>query len=87
MTKEYTIIDAAGLHARPASLLSQAASKFPHAIHIEYKDRKLTLKSILMVMSLGVPKGATIRIHVEGDSPETVYEKLEAVLHEHKLIA
>jgi phosphocarrier protein len=87
MTKEYTIVDEAGLHARPASLLSQAASKFPNPIYIEYKSRKLTLKSILMVMSLGVPKGALIKIHVDGENVEAVYEKLEAVLNEHKLIA
>lgn len=87
MTKEYTIIDEAGLHARPASLLSQTAAKFPNPIFIEHNGKKLTLKSILVVMSLGVPQGATIKLHVDGENQETVITALEAILIEHKLIA
>jgi len=86
MIKEFTIIDEAGLHARPASLLSQQASKFPNPIYIEYSGRKMTLKSILIVMSLGVPQGATIKLHVEGDNPEEVMAALEKILVDHQLI-
>lgn len=86
MRKEYTIVDEAGLHARPASLLVQEANKFPNEILIHFNGRSLTLKSIMAVMSLGVPQGATIAISVEGDNQTTVFAALEKVLVTHQLI-
>lgn len=86
MIKEFTIIDEAGLHARPASLLSQQASKFPNNIFIEYSGRKMTLKSILIVMSLGIPQGAKIKLYVEGENDSEVMAALEKILVDHQLV-
>ena len=86
MRREYKIIDEAGLHARPASLLVQTATKFPNDIFIEFKERKLTLKSIMAVMSLGVPQNSTIAIEVEGDNAVEVFGALESILEEHRLV-
>jgi phosphocarrier protein len=86
MKKEYTIIDEAGLHARPASLLVQTATKFPSEIFIEFNGKRLTLKSIMAVMSLGVPQGGVIAIDVEGDNPTEVFDALEKILNDHRLI-
>lgn len=86
MRKEYTIIDKAGLHARPASLLTQKASKYPNEITIEYKGRKMTLKSILVVMSLGVSQNTTIAIEVLGDNAEEILMELEQVLVSNELV-
>lgn len=86
MRKEYVIIDEAGLHARPASLLVQQATKFSNNIFIDYNGKKLTLKSIMAVMSLGVPQNATIAIEVEGDDALNVFDALEAILAQHNLI-
>lgn len=86
MRREYTIIDDAGLHARPASLLVKEATKFDNEIMIEFEDKKLTLKSIMAVMSLGVPKGSVIAIIVDGDDPDEVFNGLEKVLIEQNLI-
>jgi phosphocarrier protein len=86
MRREYTIIDDAGLHARPASLLVKEASRFENQIMIEFEEKKLTLKSIMAVMSLGVPKNSVIAIEVDGDNPDEVFNALEKVLVEHELI-
>jgi phosphocarrier protein len=86
MRREYKIIDEAGLHARPASLLVQAATKFSNNIFIEFKDKKLTLKSIMAVMSLGVPQNSTIAIEVEGENAKEVLQALENILEEHRLV-
>lgn len=86
MRREYKIIDEAGLHARPASLLVQEATKYPNDIFIEFKERKLTLKSIMAVMSLGVPQNSTIAIEVVGDDAVEVFAALENILEEHRLV-
>lgn len=64
--KVFTVTADSGIHARPATLLVQAASKFNSDIHLEYNGKKVNLKSIMGVMSLGVPKGAQIKITAEG---------------------
>ena len=86
MRREYKIIDEAGLHARPASLLVQAATKFSNNIYIEFKEKKLTLKSIMAVMSLGVPQNSTIAIEVEGENSKEVLQSLENILEDHRLV-
>lgn len=86
MIKKYIVKDEVGLHARPASILVQEAAKFPNDIFIIYKDKQVTLKSVIGVMSLGVPHEAEFGILVEGYNPENVFEALENVLNEHSVI-
>lgn len=64
--RKFTIVSETGIHARPATLLVQAAGKFDSEITLEYKGRSVNLKSIMGVMSLGVGKGAEITITAEG---------------------
>lgn len=64
--RKFTIVAETGIHARPATLLVQAAGKFDSEITLEYKGRSVNLKSIMGVMSLGVGKGAEITITAEG---------------------
>lgn len=40
--KSYVIIDETGIHARPATMLVQTASKFDSDIQLEYNGKKLT---------------------------------------------
>ncbi|MBS4761684.1 phosphocarrier protein HPr [Carnobacteriaceae bacterium zg-ZUI252] len=64
--REYHVVAETGIHARPATLLVQAASKFASDINLEYKGRSVNLKSIMGVMSLGVGQGADVVITCEG---------------------
>lgn len=65
--KEFHIIAETGIHARPATLLVQAASKFGSDINLEYNGKSVNLKSIMGVMSLGVGQGADVTISAQGD--------------------
>ena len=56
--KEFHIVAETGIHARPATLLVQTASKFNSDINLEYKGKSVNLKSIMGVMSLGVGQGS-----------------------------
>jgi phosphocarrier protein HPr len=67
MEKQFKVIADTGIHARPATLLVQAASKFNSEIHLQYKEKKVNLKSIMGVMSLGIGQGADITIFAEGN--------------------
>lgn len=64
--KDFNVIAETGIHARPATLLVQTASKFNSDINLEYKGKSVNLKSIMGVMSLGVGQGSDVTISVEG---------------------
>jgi len=70
MEKLFTITDETGLHARPATMLVNTASKFTSEILLTYRDKKVNLKSIMGVMSLGIQKDAEITISAEGEDAE-----------------
>ncbi|MBM7647316.1 phosphocarrier protein [Bacillus ectoiniformans] len=69
-----------GIHARPATLLVQTASKFSSDINLEYKEKKVNLKSIMGVMSLGIGQGADITITAEGSDESEAIAELKDVL-------
>lgn len=64
--KQFHVVAETGIHARPATLLVQTASKFSSDIQLEYKGKSVNLKSIMGVMSLGVGQGADVVISAEG---------------------
>ena len=72
-TKISHIVAETGIHARPATLLVQTASKFASDITLDYKGKAVNLKSIMGVMSLGVGRGADVIISAEGaDADDTI---------------
>jgi phosphocarrier protein HPr len=85
--KTFTIIDETGIHARPATLLVSNASKFKSEIKLTYKGKEVNLKSIMGVMSMGIPKGAEVKISAEGADEETALAQLEEALRINSLIA
>ena len=74
--REFHITSETGIHARPATLLVQAASKFNSDINLEYNGKSVNLKSIMGVMSLGVGQGADVTITTDGDDAK---EAIEAI--------
>src|SRR5690554_3165589 len=78
--REYTIIADTGIHARPATLLVQQASKFNSDITLDYKGKSVNLKSIMGVMSLGVGKGAEVSITADGADEKEAIEGIETTI-------
>lgn len=67
MIKEkVTIVNDAGLHARPAAALVKLASKFESDFHIHMYGYKVNGKSILGVMTLAAEKGAELELELDG---------------------
>lgn len=83
--REFHIVAETGIHARPATLLVQAASKFNSDINLEYNGKSVNLKSIMGVMSLGVPTKATVEIVAEGDDEKDVIASIAKVIKEQKV--
>ncbi len=86
MRRNYLVIDELGLHARPATLIVQEAGKYDNDINLIYKDRIVNAKSVMMVMSLAITVNTEFGIEVKGDNPEKIFESIESILKEHKII-
>ena len=73
LTREVTINNQVGLHARPATFFIQKANEFKSSIWIEKDDRRVNAKSLLGVLSLGIVKGTSINIIADGaDEAEAI---------------
>ena len=81
------VIDPVGLHARPATVAVNAASKFKSEVKITYKGRSVNLKSIMGVMSLGIPTQSDVTISCEGEDEDVAVKTIEEVLRAQKVIA
>ncbi|GFN34367.1 HPr family phosphocarrier protein [Tepidimicrobium xylanilyticum] len=73
-----------GLHARPAALFVQTASKFSSNVYIELDGKKVNGKSIIGVMSLGAFHGEEITLIVNGEDEKEAMEELSRLI-EHGL--
>ena len=65
-TKEITVNNEVGLHARPATYFIQKANEFKCGIWVEKEERRVNAKSLLGVLSLGIVKGTVITLIAEG---------------------
>ncbi|MCJ8006074.1 phosphocarrier protein HPr [Lederbergia wuyishanensis] len=85
MEKQFTVTSDTGIHARPATMLVQTASRFSSDVQLEYKDKKVNLKSIMGVMSLGIGKGANITISTDGNDEEEAMAGIEELFQKEGL--
>lgn len=81
--KTFTITADTGVHARPATLLVNKAGQFESEIEISYNGKDVNLKSIMGVMSLGIPKGAEVKITATGGDEVEAIQGVTEVMNEH----
>ena len=79
-SKEVTVENAVGLHARPATFFIQKANEFNSSIWVEKDERRVNAKSLLGVLSLGVIKGMTINIEASGVDEEEAVQVLSELV-------
>ena len=80
VSKEITVQNQVGLHARPATFFIQKANEFKSLITIAKEERKVNAKSLLGVLSLGITKGTTITVSAEGSDEQEALDALEALV-------
>ena len=75
-TREITVKNEVGLHARPATYFIQKANEFKSGIWVEKEERRVNAKSLLGVLSLGIIGGMSIRIIADGADEEEAVNSL-----------
>lgn len=79
--KKVTIVNDAGLHARPAAALVKVASKFESEFYIHMYGYKVNGKSILGVMTLAAEKGAELELEVDGPDENEAIEAITELIN------
>jgi len=80
LTKELTVANKLGIHARPAAMFVKTANRFACDIFVEKDGEKINGKSIMGLMMLAAGPGSKVTLHVKGaDAPAAIAE-LEALV-------
>jgi phosphocarrier protein HPr len=74
--KTFVIKNKLGLHARPAALMVQTASKFKSKVKIVKDSHEVDGKSIMGLMTLAACAGSGLRIIVEGEDEKEALNSL-----------
>ncbi len=75
-TREVTISNKLGLHARAAAKLVNIANGYSADVTLEKKGQKINGKSIMGVMMLAASQGTVIRVTVSGEGEEEALRSL-----------
>jgi len=78
MTEKMTVIkNRAGIHARPAAMIVQTASKFKSRLFLEKNSMRINAKSIMGIITLGAGFETEIKIIAEGEDEVAAAEAIE----------
>ena len=80
ISRDVTIKNSVGLHARPATFFIQKANSFKSLIWVEKEDCRVNAKSLLGVLSLGIAEGTTITLIADGSDEAAAIEGLVALV-------
>ena len=80
LVREFVITNQYGIHARPAAMIVETASRFDADVLIEKDGNRVSAKSMLGLMTLEASHGTKLRVIVEGPDAERVLDEFGALI-------
>ena len=80
ISKNITVKNIVGLHARPATFFIQKANEFKSSIWVEKEERRVNAKSLLGILSLGITMETEISIIADGADEVLAVDSLLALI-------
>lgn len=80
ITKQLTVLNKLGIHARPAAQFVRVAGRFQSDVTVEKDDESVDGKSIMGLMMLAVGCGAVIKVTADGPDEEETLQALQALV-------
>lgn len=74
------VINTTGLHARPATLVVNHASRFKSEVKIQKRDKIVNAKSIMGILSLGIIGNEEITFIANGEDEIEAVNTLKALV-------
>ena len=80
LQKEIIVRNHQGLHARPAAMFVQIATKFDSSISVSKDGEKVNGKSIMGILMLGAQQECKITLEIDGIDADKAMLELETFL-------
>jgi len=80
VTKEVTIQNRLGLHARPSAMFVKLCARFKSEIWVEKDGERVNGKSIMGLMMLAAGLGSRLRITCEGEDETSAMLEIEQLI-------
>src|SRR5207237_7046213 len=80
LTKDFTVINKLGIHARPAALFVKTANRFNCDIFVEKDGEKVNGKSIMGLMMLAAGPGSKLTVHAQGHDASQALAEIEMLI-------
>lgn len=80
ITKELTIQNRLGLHARPSAMFVKVCSRFRCEIWVEKDGEQVNGKSIMGLMMLAAGLGSKLKVSCEGPDADKALSEIEALI-------
>ncbi len=80
VTKELTILNRMGLHARPAAMFVKTSNLHKCEVWVEKDGEQVNGKSIMGLMMLAAGCGSKLRVTARGNDAEAAIRDLESLL-------
>src|SRR6186997_349128 len=79
-TKELTVLNRLGLHARPSAMFVKVCSRFKSDVWVEKDGEQVNGKSIMGLMMLAAGHGSKLIVTAEGTDAEEAVKELGALI-------
>ena len=80
VSQKVIISNPSGLHARPASVLVQAAGNCQSDVILVYGEKRIQAKSILNLMAAAIKSGSEVVVECSGETEEEDLKKLVSLI-------
>ncbi|MDR2886721.1 MAG: HPr family phosphocarrier protein [Bacteroidales bacterium] len=77
ITKDYTVIDPLGMHARPATALVKLARNYKSLITINKDGKNVPLKSMINILGMAIKAGDSVTVITEGEDEQAASAALD----------
>ena len=82
LTRDVTITNKLGLHARAAAKLVSTAGRFTADVFLEKQEQRINGKSIMGVMMLAASQGTVLTLVVDGEDAEAAMDALTSLVND-----
>ena len=80
ISKDFTINNKLGLHARPSAQLTQIAGRYESEVFIARNGRRVNAKSIMGVMMLAAGPGSTVTVDADGPDEQQAVDAIGVLI-------
>ena len=83
VSKKVEIVNAEGMHMRPAGLIAKAVKAHPDSeVILKAEGKDIKAKAVMQIMAAGLKKGTEVEIVVNGGDEQAVLDEIVSMFED-----